>query len=419
MKQKFWDYVAQMNVADPEERLAAARRLSGEPPERAVTEEVNNHVHTTFSFSPYSPTASVWAAREEGLSTVGIVDHDSVAGAREFRRAGDALGLPTTTGFEIRVSFADGPFAERRINSPDAEGMAYIVCHALPHTKIEEADAFLQPIRAAREARNERMVDELNRVLEPTGLPRISYAADVRPTSEVEQGGTVTERHIMFALATRVIDQVGTGPALVEFLESRLGLSVPSSRAKVLSDAENPHLAYDLLGVLKSELVPRVFEVPGSEECIPIWEAVDAMRSFGAIPSYSYLGDITESVTGDKKAQKFEDDYLDELIPELVRLGFQAVTYMPPRNTRAQLERLQNLCREHGLLEISGVDVNASRQSFSCPETTEPAFRHLGDAAWALIEHERAVEDGNPGLFADGRHSGVAEVAARGRGRFA
>ena len=33
----------------------------------------------------------------------------------------------------------------------------------------------------------------------------------------------------------------------------------------------------------------------------------------GGILAYAYLGDVTNSVTGDKKAQKFEDDYLDEL----------------------------------------------------------------------------------------------------------
>ena len=38
---------------------------------------VNNHIHTTYSFSPYSPTAAVWCAMEAGLATAGIMDHDS------------------------------------------------------------------------------------------------------------------------------------------------------------------------------------------------------------------------------------------------------------------------------------------------------------------------------------------------------
>jgi hypothetical protein len=40
-------------------------------------------------------------------------------------------------------------------------------------------------------------------------------------------------------------------------------------------------------------------------------------------------------------------------------------------------------------MEISGVDINSSRQSFNCPEIVEPEFRHLIDATWALIAHEK------------------------------
>ena len=73
----------------------------------------------------------------------------------------------------------------------------------------------------------------------------------------------------------------------------------------------------------------------------------------------------------------------------MVRRGYQAVTYMPPRNTREQLLRLQRLCGDRGFMEISGVDINSSRQSFNCPEVLLPEFRHLTDTTWALIAHER------------------------------
>jgi hypothetical protein len=62
---------------------------------------------------------------------------------------------------------------------------------------------------------------------------------------------------------------------------------------------------------------------------------------------------------------------------------------MPPRNTLEQLKRVQKLCAEHGFMEISGVDINSSRQSFNCPEVLRPEFHHLVDTTWALIAHER------------------------------
>jgi hypothetical protein len=73
---------------------------------------------------------------------------------------------------------------------------------------------------------------------------------------------------------------------------------------------------------------------------------------------------------------------------------------MPPRNTLEQLLRVRRLCAEHGLMEISGVDINSPRQSFNCPEVLRPEFVHLVDATWALIAHEKlqAVAD-RYGLF--------------------
>jgi hypothetical protein len=51
-------------------------------------------------------------------------------------------------------------------------------------------------------------------------------------------------------------------------------------------------------------------------------------------------------------------------------------------------------------MEISGVDINSSRQEFNCPILLEPEFRHLVDAAWALIAHEKlAAADPKLGLF--------------------
>jgi len=90
----------------------------------------------------------------------------------------------------------------------------------------------------------------------------------------------------------------------------------------------------------------------------------------------------------------------------LGELGFQAITYMPPRNSLAQLKRVQELCASHGLMEISGVDINSSRQSFHCPEVLLPEFRHLNQSTWALIAHEKLTNrEASLGLF-DPRNPG-------------
>jgi len=73
----------------------------------------------------------------------------------------------------------------------------------------------------------------------------------------------------------------------------------------------------------------------------------------------------------------------------LKRIGYKAITYMPPRNTKEQLKKVQKLCSRLGFMEISGVDINSSRQIFNCPEVLDPDFSHLIDSTWALIAHEK------------------------------
>ena len=84
-----------------DERLASLRSLvaanAGQILNRPLTDEVNNHVHTNYSFSPYSPAHAAWMARFAGLRAVGSVDHDSIAAADEMieacRRRGISIAI--------------------------------------------------------------------------------------------------------------------------------------------------------------------------------------------------------------------------------------------------------------------------------------------------------------------------------------
>jgi len=198
-----------------------------------------------------------------------------------------------------------------------------------------------------------------------------------------------------------ILTTVSPGPALTAWLEGPLGLQLSNSQRRTLSDPANPYLIYDLLGTLKAGFLDKIFIQP-EEECVGVTDAIEFASRIGAIPAYAYLGDVAESPTGDKKAEKFEDEVLDELMPALKTLGFPAITYMPPRNTKAQLLRLQGLCERYGFMEISGVDINQPRQSFNCPELRQPEFRHLDDATWAMVAHEAfSAVDRRFGLFSN------------------
>ena len=378
--------------------LEALKKMVAQEPKPVTGRDVNNHIHTTYSFSPYSPTAAVWFAREAGLCTCGLMDHDSIAGAEEFLAAADVAGMAATIGMECRASFAGTPFGDRKLNNPDQSGVLYMTLHGVPHNRAAELNEAFAPYRAKRNDRNRRMVEAINGMMGRYGVT-IDFDRDVLPLSNYAKGGTVTERHLSSALAYRMLDVIGSGEKLIAFIKNELQLPISGKIEGYLLDENNPHRMYDLLGWIKSQLIAR-FYIDATDELPTVREALDLSERIGAISAAAYLGDVGDSVTGDKRAQKFEDDYLDELIPYIKELGFKAVTYMPSRNTRAQIERVRALCRKYDLLQISGEDINSPRQPFVCEAQRDPAYRDLVDSTWALIAHEwRSTVDPQNGLF--------------------
>ncbi len=373
-----------LNAPTKAERLENLRKvLPGTDFPPTVPQYINNHIHTTYSFSPYSPTAAVYAARMEGLCTAGIIDHDSISGAEEFVEAARIIGMPVTVGMEARITMAGTRLEGRRTNNPDQVGVSYMTVQGVPRKHIATLTEFFQPYQAARHARNRKMLDKINALV---GVS-LDYDRDVLPLSEAANNGGVTERHLMYALALELEKQVGKGQPMIEKLRS-LGMTVSGKQEKLLLDTAYPFYAYDVLGMLKSTFVPKIF-IDATDECPRLQDMVKLCADIDAYLCYAYLGDVGESVTGDKKAQKFEDDYLEDVFQCLKEEGVKAVTYMPTRNTEAQLLRLRSLCDQYGMFQISGEDINSPRQSFVIRAMENPMFSNLIDATWKLIEHEK------------------------------
>lgn len=396
-------YIEALNSRSKAERLEALRTLMdaierGKLEKPQTGSDVNNHIHTTYSFSPYSPTKAVWMSYMAGLCTAGIMDHDSFSGAQEFIEAGSIANLPVTIGLEMRVSTAGTPYKNRTFNNPDQLDTSYVALHGIPHTKLAFANDFIRPYRLARHARIEGMMRNLNALLAPHGL-ELSFMRDVFSISNADEGGSITERHLMFALCNLLVAEFGESEKLLAFLEKNLSIVIPPKLRALLAEEGNPHYKYDLLGVLKSSFIAPVY-IPATYELMGLNEFVGFCKDVGGISCYPYLGDVGDSPTGDKKAQAFEDDMLDDWLAYCKEIGFSGVAYMPTRNTRAQLERIQALCRKLGFIEISGEDINQPRQAFICAAQRDPMFKHLEQTTWALIGHElAATQNLESGMF--------------------
>ena len=387
-----------LNAVTQEQRLSALNEIklvADKPTPR--DNDANNHIHTVYSFSPYSPTKAAFMAYNAGLTSAGIMDHDSVSGAKEFKKACEILSLGSTCGVEVRAKFKKG-FG--KINHPDQPDCVYMAAHGIPYQNIDKFTEYLAPFRKKRNERNAKMCELISSKYGKFGL-ELNFEKDVYPLSKAYEGGSVTERHLLFGLAKKLDERFNKREELLDFLTNDLDLGVSEKIKGFLLDKENPHFLYDLLGVLKADT--KFFYIDADEEMPKAEEFVAFAKQMGAIPAYAYLGDVGDSVTGDKKAQKFEDDFLDELVEELKRIGYLAIAYMPTRNTPAQLQRIMKLCKDNGFFEISGEDINSPRQKFACSALALPEYSHLIDSTWALIGHEyiSSKQGLDYGMFSD------------------
>jgi hypothetical protein len=346
--------------------------------------------------------------------TAGIMDHDSIAGGTEFLEAAHH-GASVTCGVECRVSFAGTPFADALINNPDQRGVAYMALHGVPAGQRHGVQEAFGPLRAARDRRNRAMTERIRRLGSTFGLD-LAYDRDVVPLSWAAEGGCVTERHILFGHGPEPHFLRGRGAPLSIFWS---GASSCPSRGKsrsYLLDAAHPGYAYDVL-MPQGPFSYRVFYIPATDECLPVREMLALSERAGAISAYviGRVANLPSATRPPRSSRRF----LDELVRLLGDMGFRDVTYMPTRNTDAQLARVRELRRRMGFLEICGEDINQPRQSFVTAKLSDPGFSHLVDSAWALIAHERLADaDPDDGFFSSrsaARDPGIAQRAARFR----
>lgn len=66
---------------------------------------IDLHIHSTQSDGTYSPEAIATYAKDKGLSTIALTDHDSIQGVLACQKAGKALGLEVIPGIELSASY--------------------------------------------------------------------------------------------------------------------------------------------------------------------------------------------------------------------------------------------------------------------------------------------------------------------------
>jgi predicted metal-dependent phosphoesterase TrpH len=154
---------------------------------------IDLHTHSLYSDGTYQPAELVQLARERGLGTVALTDHDTTAGLPEAVRAGAGLGIEIVPGVELSTV-------------RDGEGvhlLCYFVDPAHPALAAE-----LRRLREDRFNRGERMVARLQDLGYPITFERVR---------QIARGGNIIRPHVAQALV-----EAGVVPALKDAFSQEL-----------------------------------------------------------------------------------------------------------------------------------------------------------------------------------------------------
>lgn len=115
-----------------------------------MTDKTDLHLHTYYSDGSLSPEELVAWAKEKGLDTIAITDHDGAEGVREALDAGKRMGIQVIPGIELSAQTEDG-----------------IGVHILGYDINPENEALAgacAKLRAARSRRNEKLMEALHQM---------------------------------------------------------------------------------------------------------------------------------------------------------------------------------------------------------------------------------------------------------------
>jgi 3',5'-nucleoside bisphosphate phosphatase len=189
---------------------------------------IDLHTHSTASDGLLSPARLVVTAREHGVGTLALTDHDTTAGLDEAVREGERVHVRVIPGVEINTD----------VDDYEIHILGYFV-----DCRRDGFQAFLSRMRAGRVDRARAMVDKLAALGAPVEWARVQAIA---------AGASIGRPHV-----ARALMQARRVATVQEAFERFLGRHAP---------------AY----------VPRIKVSPD--------EAVEAVRAAGGVPVLAHPG---------------------------------------------------------------------------------------------------------------------------------
>lgn len=266
---------------------------------------VNLNVHTTSSFSPYTPQLGAYMAYKSGITLAGVCDFGSVSAISEFEKSCSILNMAYVSGFEMTVSH-------------DVLGDSLVSFYGINAENQKSFTAVLDEFRNACMQKSISLAENLNRKLKKFNI-FIDFEKDVMPMVNYKKGGAVTLKHVYKALARKIIEINGIGKPTADFIRDKMCFDIAECDYNLLCDKNDPYYIYDLISALRSSSKIHV-----SESDYPdVQTVLDIAKQQGVICAYQYDNGpnwISSETETEKTLKEF-----DEKLDELKQLGFNAV----------------------------------------------------------------------------------------------
>ncbi len=161
---------------------------------------IDLHAHTNASDGAMSPAELVEEAARQGLAAVAVTDHDTVEGVAEALEAGQRLGVEVIPGIELSLDH-------------DTPGHFHLL-GLLIDPEFPDLGKVLERIVADRDKRNEKIVENLNRLGLELTLEEVLAVSVKGNTGRPHIGQALADRGYVGSISEAMDRYIGNrGPA--------------------------------------------------------------------------------------------------------------------------------------------------------------------------------------------------------------
>ncbi len=271
------------------------------------------HNHTTASDGDLTPDELVFNAKELGINTIGITDHDTL----------DSLGNAIAAGKNYGVGVIPGVEASVRFDKPFFKGTLHLLCY-FPEkflNNIEFVNSFTRVLSRGRgNTLVKARVDRINTIFGPNGETPI-LAKELLFEDIERYSSNATRRH--FTLALKEIHGIKKTGQVNRIIGNKSPAYIPS-------------------GVALKEIGELLDDFP-----------LFTVLAHPAAGSFEGRGHYKEVLP------PFE--VVEKLLPDFLDLGLKGIEVYYPGHGEKFLDILLSLAREYDLIVTGGSDCHDGR----------------------------------------------------------